>query len=131
MKGSESERVTHYESVIGDFIFVFLCALLWLRILRDVIFIKGAKRASANVVGLMSGTSADGIDAVVARISGSGRSLHARIISHVHKSFPPELRKHILGVCLEGSVSEICSCIGAFRVVSRPISRRQNNSSPK
>ena len=60
------------------------------------------------MVGLMSGTSADGIDAVVAEISGSGRGLRARVLAHTHQPFPPALRRRILRVCLHGTVAEIC-----------------------
>lgn len=60
------------------------------------------------LVGLMSGTSADGIDAVVARISGSGRGLGAKLVAHHHQNFPPALRAQVLRVCLHGSVAEIC-----------------------
>ena len=56
----------------------------------------------------MSGTSADGIDAVVAQIAGSGRRLRARLAAHVHQPFPPGLRQHILRVCSHGTVAEIC-----------------------
>ena len=56
----------------------------------------------------MSGTSADGIDAVVAVIAGSGRQLRARVLAHTHRAFPTELRQHILHVCLHGTVAEIC-----------------------
>ncbi len=61
-----------------------------------------------TVVGLMSGTSADGIDAVVARISGGGRGLRAKILAHVHRNFNPALRKQILRLSLEGKIAEIC-----------------------
>src|SRR6266704_1058159 len=61
-----------------------------------------------TVVGLMSGTSADGIDAVVARISGGGRGLRAKILAHVHRNFNPALRKQILQLSLEGKIAEIC-----------------------
>ncbi len=60
------------------------------------------------LVGLMSGTSADGIDAVVAELAGSGRGMRARVVAHVHRPFPAALRRHILQVCLHGTVAEIC-----------------------
>ncbi len=80
------------------------------------------------VIGLMSGTSADGIDAVVAEISGSGRATRATLRAHVHRPFPPRLRWHILRVCLHGHVAEICEAFGiantakealAFAVLAR------------
>jgi anhydro-N-acetylmuramic acid kinase len=66
------------------------------------------KRGAHFMVGLMSGTSADGIDAVVAEISGTGRSLKARLLAHRQQSLAPALRKNILNVCLHGTVAEIC-----------------------
>lgn len=56
----------------------------------------------------MSGTSADGIDAVVARVSGSGRWLRAKILAHHHQPFPAAFREQVLRVCLHGHVAEIC-----------------------
>jgi anhydro-N-acetylmuramic acid kinase len=56
----------------------------------------------------MSGTSADGIDAVVAEISGSGRRLRARLLAHTHQPFARALRQQIVHVCLHGTVAEIC-----------------------
>src|SRR6266478_5885525 len=56
----------------------------------------------------MSGTSADGIDAVVATISGTGHGLRARVVAHVHRPFSPDLHRRILNVCLHGNVAEIC-----------------------
>jgi anhydro-N-acetylmuramic acid kinase len=56
----------------------------------------------------MSGTSADGIDAVVAQISGSGRGLGARVVAHTHQPFASSLRERILDVCLHGTVAGIC-----------------------
>ncbi len=56
----------------------------------------------------MSGTSADGIDAVVAELAGSGRQLRARVLAHVHRSFAPAMRQRILHLCLHGTVAEIC-----------------------
>ncbi len=67
-----------------------------------------SKSASHFIVGLMSGTSADGIDAVVAQISGSGRELKVRLVQHLHKPFSRQLRAHILKTCLAGNVAGIC-----------------------
>jgi len=56
----------------------------------------------------MSGTSADGIDAVVAKIGGADVKLRAEVLAHLHRPFKPTLRQRILRVCLHGSVAEIC-----------------------
>lgn len=56
----------------------------------------------------MSGTSADGIDVVVAELTGSGRDLRAKIRTHVHRSFAPAVRQRILHACLHGTVAELC-----------------------
>jgi anhydro-N-acetylmuramic acid kinase len=50
------------------------------------------------VLGLMSGTSADGIDVALARISGAPPNLHAKLLGHTSVKFPPALRKEILRV---------------------------------
>jgi len=50
------------------------------------------------VLGMMSGTSADGIDVALARISGAPPSLNARLLGHASAKFPPALRKEILRV---------------------------------
>jgi anhydro-N-acetylmuramic acid kinase len=55
------------------------------------------RAASARLVaGLMSGTSLDGIDAVLVRMSGSGLSTRFRQLAHVHVAYPPELRRILL-----------------------------------
>ncbi|TAK93589.1 MAG: anhydro-N-acetylmuramic acid kinase [Verrucomicrobia bacterium] len=60
------------------------------------------------VVGLMSGTSADGIDAVVAEIAGTGRGLSVHILSHVQQAFTKDFRRRVLHACLHGSVADVC-----------------------
>ena len=59
-------------------------------------------------VGLMSGTSADGIDAVAATISGRKVGLKVELIAHFHRPFSPRLRGRILHTSLHGTVDEIC-----------------------
>ncbi len=50
------------------------------------------------VLGLMSGTSADGIDVALASISGAPPGLHAKLLAHTSSKFPSALRKEILRV---------------------------------
>src|SRR4051812_19076841 len=50
------------------------------------------------VVGLMSGTSADGVDAALVRISGSERATQAEIVAFVTIPFAPEVRSTVLAV---------------------------------
>src|SRR5262245_2175239 len=59
-------------------------------------------------VGLMSGTSADGIDAVVARIWGRPPLVKTELISHLHQPFSRALQQRILDLSHRGSVGEIC-----------------------
>jgi anhydro-N-acetylmuramic acid kinase len=53
---------------------------------------------SMLVLGLMSGTSADGIDVALARISGAPPNLHAKLLGHTPSKYPSPLRKEILRV---------------------------------
>lgn len=50
-------------------------------------------------VGLMSGTSLDGVDAVLAQEDANGRLLGQR---HVHRAFPPSLRAELLALNASG-----------------------------
>lgn len=57
------------------------------------------------VLGLMSGTSADGIDVALARISAAPPHLNAKLLGHTSLSFPPALRKEILRVAEQQPIS--------------------------
>jgi len=59
---------------------------------------------SMLVLGMMSGTSADGIDTALIRISGlppaagAPPNLKINLLNHTHQSFPAQIRKEILRV---------------------------------
>jgi anhydro-N-acetylmuramic acid kinase len=57
------------------------------------------------VLGLMSGTSADGIDVALARISGAPPNLSAKLLNHASLNYPPAVRKEILRVAEQQSMS--------------------------
>lgn len=52
-----------------------------------------------TVIGLMSGTSVDGIDAALVNIQGTERDLSVELIANDTYSYPAELRQNILEVC--------------------------------
>jgi anhydro-N-acetylmuramic acid kinase len=61
-----------------------------------------------KVIGLMSGTSVDGIDAALCEISGSGADLAAVVLDFICPPFADELRERILRACSgEAVVMEI------------------------
>lgn len=62
------------------------------------------------IIGLMSGTSADGIDAAVVRLDGTPPSLKWDVLGHTHRSFIPELRAELFA-CFQpdsSSVDRLC-----------------------
>ena len=48
------------------------------------------------VAGVMSGTSADGIDVALVRISGQSRRLRLKLLSHEHFAYPARVREAVL-----------------------------------
>ena len=60
---------------------------------------------SMLVLGLMSGTSADGIDVALARVAGEPPRLRAKLLGHTSTKFPPALRKEILRIAEQQSTT--------------------------
>lgn len=61
-----------------------------------------------KVVGLMSGTSGDGVDAALVDIRGSGHALKVKPLAFVSCPYPADLQQLVLAVSARGTVSEIC-----------------------
>ena len=57
------------------------------------------------VLGMMSGTSADGIDVALARISGAPPNLKVKLLGHTSAKFPPALRNEILRIAEQQPIS--------------------------
>ncbi len=61
-----------------------------------------------KVVGLMSGTSGDGVDAALVEISGRKQSLTARALAAQTLAYPRSLQQRILTASVSGTVADIC-----------------------
>ena len=53
----------------------------------------------------MSGTSADGIDIALTKISGAPPNLNAKLLNHASVDFPPQVRKEILRIAEQTPVT--------------------------
>jgi anhydro-N-acetylmuramic acid kinase len=61
-----------------------------------------------RVVGLMSGTSGDGVDAVLVDIRGAGHDLKVKPLAFVSCAYPAGLQQRVLAASARGTVAEIC-----------------------
>jgi anhydro-N-acetylmuramic acid kinase len=80
-------------------------------------------------IGIMSGTSADGVDAVMIELQSTSRRHEPRVLGHAHRAFPAALRRDLVraGELGVGRVAELhfaLADIYAKAVRSIPGSRR-------
>jgi anhydro-N-acetylmuramic acid kinase len=66
-----------------------------------------AGKTTRTIVGLMSGTSLDGVDAALCTVSGSGMQTRVELEGFETIPFPPPVRERILAT-LEGTVRDVC-----------------------
>jgi len=64
-----------------------------------------ATKRGMLVLGLMSGTSADGIDIALANISGAPPRVKARLVNHTAVKFPAQVRAEILRVAEQRAIT--------------------------
>ncbi len=88
------------------------------------------------VLGMMSGTSADGIDVALARISGAPPHLNAKLLGHTSVKFPPPFRKEILCVAEQqpitaGALSQLNFRLGQLFAGAAAAACRKFRVSPK
>lgn len=60
------------------------------------------------VLGLMSGTSVDGVDAALTDIRRTGSHLRVKLLARDSLAYSPGLRNRILAASKKGDVSEVC-----------------------
>ena len=72
--------------------------------------VKIISKQKRRVLGLMSGTSCDGINAALAEIAGSGPGCKVTLLGYDRFEYPEKLRKRILDLCVPATsaVDAIC-----------------------
>lgn len=70
--------------------------------------VRVARAPKRRIVGLMSGTSLDGIDAALCDVSGSGTATQVQLLGFETFPYPPELRRRVLEAIEGGSPADVC-----------------------
>ena len=62
-----------------------------------------------KIIGMISGTSADGIDVALCEITGTPPAIEAKILDAITQPYPPQLRERVLDACASNSnTQDIC-----------------------
>ncbi|MEM1633659.1 MAG: anhydro-N-acetylmuramic acid kinase [Sulfolobales archaeon] len=60
------------------------------------------------IAGMMSGTSADGVDVIIVELEGHGRGIRYKVLGSDVIEYPEELRRIIINTMSGGSAHDIC-----------------------
>lgn len=73
-------------------------------------FLQILAKSERLIIGLNSGTSADGIDAALVQCAGSGIAVQFKLLAFAHYAYPEAIREQLLRAALpgRGSVDQIC-----------------------
>jgi anhydro-N-acetylmuramic acid kinase len=79
---------------------------------------RAQEKKGMLVLGMMSGTSADGIDVALAEVSGAPPKLKTELVKHTSRRMPDALRKEVLRIaegaaCTSGEISQLNFRLGA------------------
>ncbi len=68
------------------------------------------RRAEKTVIGLHSGTSTDGVEAAVVRVSGSGDKARAELVHHCSREYPAEIQDRLIELSdkHKATVDKVC-----------------------
>jgi anhydro-N-acetylmuramic acid kinase len=80
--------------------------------------IEAAAKNVRCVLGLMSGTSADGADAALVEIEGSGPELSWKLLAFEHRPYPEDLRERLMELFHEGR-GELAGIIALSNRITR------------
>lgn len=61
------------------------------------------------LIGLMSGTSADGVTAALVQVAGTGRKTRCRLVAWCTLPYDRETQTALLEICRRGTAAEICA----------------------
>ncbi|WP_316929680.1 anhydro-N-acetylmuramic acid kinase [Sphingobacterium sp. ML3W] len=69
-----------------------------------------AKKDTRYVIGLMSGTSLDGLDIALCKIRNSGKSTEISLAHFITKDYDDEFRRHVRGIFAKRSIDQQLLC---------------------